>query len=72
MIVTTGKTIHIKSGKFLFERNSDMPNIVKVKNIDGSAILSLSASDDEIKRFCEAYLRCAQEDVGYRKEENEF
>jgi len=72
MIVTTGKIIRVETrGGFTFERNSETPGMVRVSSRRMNETMELPANDEEVQAFCEAYVRAAKEDVGYRKKENE-
>lgn len=75
MIVTTGRIVKVECGNFLFERTSEAPGIVTVTQRQTHdlvrAQVGLPTHAGEAERFIEAYRRCLNEDVGYRKSEVE-
>ncbi len=72
MIVTTGKIIKVDIGfNRGFECSSEAPGMVLYHDANQGKMIELPGNKEGAKRFCEAYLRTVNEDLGYRKMENE-
>jgi hypothetical protein len=66
MIVTTGRIIKIDAAEFFFERTSETPGCVHVRDKKG-VTLKLPANPREMESWIAAYRRACGEDVGYRE-----
>ena len=73
MIVTTGRIIKIElireAQSYRLERTSEAPGVVRLRWRD--RLIDLPANLEDAERFINAYRRAIDEDVGYRKIENE-
>ena len=74
MIITTGKIVKVDISNFQFERSAETPGLVTVVSSwspGKGERFSLPANEDEADRFIMAYRRVIDEQIEYRKKEQE-
>ena len=70
MIVSVGKRIIVTHGRYSLSRDADHPGVVTVKHTDWGEIM-IPGNTEDAALFIEAYTRCVNEDIKYRKTESE-
>jgi hypothetical protein len=66
MIVNIGKRVIVECGEYTFTRDADKPGLAFAVHRNRGA-MGLPGNPDDARRFVEAYLRCVDEDIEYRK-----
>jgi hypothetical protein len=66
MVVNIGKRVIVECGDYTFARDADKPGLTRAVHRNRGEMM-LPGNTEDARRFVEAYLRCVDEDIEYRK-----